>query len=594
MRHIILSALLCAAASTGASRGRINRSLSAAELVAATRSSRPRQGAADPAFDCAWRSFAVSYAAQIQPFLSPAQLQAVVDSLQVVALNCSAAAAEAADVVAAHAPSARPPPPDAALSIFVDYARGSDATGDGSEAKPLKTLAAAVAAARAARGRAGGGVIAVVLRGGTHVLAATIDLTPADSLLSFAAYPGEAPVVTGAQPLPALSWAPYNISNGTAPHWGPVRNDTNAVSGECPSGSVPDKGVMADWQACQASCQADASCTAWTFHTVNCTGCTGWINHCCWRTDGDFPAISQVGVVSQDFVGANAKNVWVADLSALPAGAPPTMPALHVNGHRATLARFPNANPEIDIFPKGYISAAKAWLPPVPGPVANETYTVDLAKLGLADPGRGVYINYTIGIGGNADRYTPPRAYWASADFGPRSPEQPTATCNRWDEMHLRSPSGIDTGDSLVNGPYANTEQMVVRTWRTAHWYSWMWSAQALPAPNQFVFTAGGHQGGEGSDSGAEYWVQGLLEELDAPNEYFYDARAGKLFFMPNASAGDANPDGSPKLQLAEVPSLSVFFKVRLKLRGERVSGRAGGSAAKVLVSRLLFGLRSR
>ena len=63
---------------------------------------------------------------------------------------------------------------------------------------------------------------------------------------------------------------------------------------------------------------------------------------------------------------------------------------------------------------------------------------------------------------------------------------------------------------------------------------------------------------------------------------------------MPNASAGDANPDGSPKLQLAEVPSLAVFFKVRLKLRGERVSGRAGGSAAKVLVSRLLFGLRSR
>ena len=142
-----------------------------------------------------------------------------------------------------------------------------------------------------------------------------------------------------------------------------------------------------------------------------------------------------MGVISQDLIGASAKNVWEAEL-VLPAGAPPTMPALHVNGHRATLARYPNANPEIDIFPKGYIGSAKAWLPPVPGPVANYTYTVDLSKLGLADPGRGVYINYTVGIGGNADRYTPPRSFWASADFGPRSPEQPTATCNRWNEMH--------------------------------------------------------------------------------------------------------------------------------------------------------------
>ena len=400
-----------------------------------------------------------------------------------------------------------------------------------------------------------------MLRGGTHVLGATIALTPADSLLSFTAYPGEAPVVTGALPLPPLSWQPYNITNSTPPRWGPLLPDHNAVSGECPSGGVPDKGVMKDWQACQASCQGDASCTAWTFHTVNCTGCAGWINHCCWRTDGEFPVIPQVGVYSQQLTGGAAKNVWVAALPALPAGAPPTMTALRINGHRATLARFPNANPETDIFPKGYIGAAKGWLPPAPGPVANETYTVDLAALGLADPGRGVYINYTVGIGGNADRYTPPRAYWASSDFGPRSPEQPTATCNRWEEMHLRSPSGIDTGGALINAPYADTSQMVLRTWRYAHWYSWMFEAAPLAAdPAQYAFTAGGHQGGEGCDEGAEYWVQGLLEELDAPNEYFYDGAAGKLYFFPNASAGDANDDGSPRVASAEVPALAVLF----------------------------------
>jgi hypothetical protein len=242
---------------------------------------------------------------------------------------------------------------------------GSDAAA-GTQAAPMQHVAAAVARARGLPQPA-----AVVLRAGVHRLTETLALGAADNGLTIAAFDGEAPVVTGALPLPPLtSWQPYNVTNSTPPHWGPVLPDHNAVSGECPSGSVPDKGVMKDWQTCQASCQGNTSCTAWTFHTVNCTGCTGWINHCCWRTDGEFPAIPQLGVYSQQLTGGAAKNVWVAALPALPAGAPPTMTALRINGHRATLARFPNANPETDIVPKGYIGAAKSWLPPAPGPVA--------------------------------------------------------------------------------------------------------------------------------------------------------------------------------------------------------------------------------
>ena len=569
LRALALAALLPALAlATGASRlpNGVTRSYSPAELVAATRSSRSRQGAADPAFDCAWRTFALGYAARVQPFISTAQLQAVADSLEIVALHCNSSA-EVAAAVAAHVPAPRPAvgasASAAAVSIYVDYGAGSDANA-GTQASPLKTIAAAVALSRVQRGAAGGAPIAIVLRGGAaHVLADTVRLSPADSLLAFSAFPGEAPVVTGAQPLPQLTWTPYNVSNGTAAHWGPVRNDTNAVSGECTAGNpnVPDKGVMPDWQACQASCQADKTCTAWTYHTPACgASCTGWIQHCCWRLDGTFPAVAQAGVIAQEDIGASPKNIWVADVAALPPGAL-NLSALRVNGHRATLARFPNANAEYDIFPKGYISSAN-WLPPLPSPVWNETYTVDLEALGLGDHGRGVYTNYTVGIGGNAARYDPPRAYWASADFGPRSPEQPTATCNRWDEMHLRSPSGLDVGASLPNMPasgYAALDQLVVRTWREAHWYSWMFSVGSQNG-SQMVFNGGGHQGGEGCDVAAEYFVEGVLEELDAVNEYFYDARAGKLYFMPNTT--DQNADGSPKVSLAEVPSLAVFFSL--------------------------------
>ncbi len=417
--------------------------------------------AVPPDVDCAWRPFALEFAQSIQPWLTTAQLSAIHDSL-FSGTPCSTAAADA--LLAAHRPEARAPRVSDAPSLYVDYASGSD-SNPGTQALPLKTVAAAVALSRAARAPTPGAPFNIVLRKGTHYLPATIHLTPADSGLAFTGFPGEdSPVVSGALPISGLAWT--QVGNST-PTWGPVQNNTNAVFGTCPSGSVPDKGQMPDWQTCQKSCQGDPTCTGWTYHTPACTGCGGFIGHCCWRTDGSFPATPQVGVISQQRKGG--LNLWKAPL-ALPQGLR-SLQALQLNGHRATLARYPNANAEVDLFPAGYIQKSH-WLPSVPGPVWNETLTVDLAPLGLADEGRGVYVNYTIGYGGNAARYDPPRAYWASADFGPRSPEQPTATCNRWGEMHLRSPSGLDTQGSLIHAPYASTDQLIVRSWRLAHWYS--------------------------------------------------------------------------------------------------------------------------
>ena len=174
-----------------------------------------------------------------------------------------------------------------------------------------------------------------------------------------------------------------------------------------------------------------------------------------------------------------------------------------------------------------------------------------------------MYVNYTIGYGGNAARYDPPRAYWASQDFGPRH-AQPTATCDRWEEMHLRSPSGLDTGSSLAGRlPYATTSQLIVGSWRLAHWYSWFFGVAAI---NGSVLTfgepgpiGGGHQGGEGCEEGQEYFVQGVKEELDAPNEFWHDPVAGVLYLAPNAS--DAGPDGSPPASLS-LPFLHTFFSL--------------------------------
>ena len=40
-------------------------------------------------------------------------------------------------------------------------------------------------------------------------------------------------------------------------------------------------------------------------------------------------------------------------------------------------------------------------------------------------------------------------------------------------------------------------------------------------ASGQFVFGAGGNQGGEGRDFAAEWFISNVKEELDAPNEFW-------------------------------------------------------------------------
>lgn len=77
----------------------------------------------------------------------------------------------------------------------------------------------------------------------------------------------------------------------------------------------------------------------------------------------------------------------------------------------------------------------------------------------------------------------------------------------------------------------------------------------------------------------AEWWVEGVYEELDALNEYFYDAAAGKLYFIPNASdatgAGGAPPAGG-----FAAPALSTFFNL---------SGTAAAPVAGVSFEGLAF-----
>ena len=74
-------------------------------------------------------------------------------------------------------------------------------------------------------------------------------------------------------------------------------------------------------------------------------------------------------------------NIYMADLSAQAGALTRGIPGLRVDGHRGIRASYPNRDPELTIFPDGWIHDRTHWAKPIP-PKTNETFvTVDKPML---------------------------------------------------------------------------------------------------------------------------------------------------------------------------------------------------------------------
>jgi hypothetical protein len=51
-----------------------------------------------------------------------------------------------------------------------------------------------------------------------------------------------------------------------------------------------------------------------------------------------------------------------------------------------------------------------------------------------------------------------------------------------------------------------------------------------------FSFGKGGNQGARGSNSGGDFFVENVMEELDYASEFFYDKTDSKLYFYYNGT----------------------------------------------------------
>jgi hypothetical protein len=404
--------------------------------------------------------------------------------------------AEATAAAAAAAPTA------AKCDIYVAVG-GDDSKSGNSPGSALATVQAGIAASR----KVSGSTKSLCVGPGSFQLSKALEVTSEDSGLAISGVAGET-WITASQQLPKLEWEQYKVAPAV-PGTLSAHLDTDNQQGCSPSDPSPiaaggcgcyNNSQSAD--SCRAKCQAmgAAKCTSYAWSGSDDEG--GWANQCCIHADNVWNP--QTGKpeyknhVAGNWVGqVGAKNVWKAKL---PAGFKlPASPHLRVNGARSPRARFPDANPEVDIWPVGWVPDAQTWLP-AKTPVTQPTNIQVQAPI-LQTRNEGITLaetkNYSGGINGPCEVFSPPFSYWCSAHpaggggfqyYVPSGMALPADTF----------PSGAGPSEWASHGAGAT-----VHAFRRSHWASWMFDVAAVAGGggkdgSTIKFGKGGYQGCRG------------------------------------------------------------------------------------------------
>ena len=94
-------------------------------------------------------------------------------------------------------------------------------------------------------------------------------------------------------------------------------------------------------------------------------------------------------------------------------------------------------------------------------------------------------------------------------------------------------PAGAAPTDWQAKGKGAT-----VQVFRRSHWASWMFDVESV-SNDQINFGAGGYQGCRGGP-GQDWYIENVLELLDAPNEHYIDTSTtpAVLYYQSNSTEG--------------------------------------------------------
>ena len=493
-----------------------------------------------PTFDCAMRKLAYTYGKQLVPRMG--SFESLYYALDLNDPTCPPTAMNASSSAAAASDGARPLP--AGAKLYVDPTAGSD-KNVGAMASPLLTIQAALDKAAAMEPTP-----AVVLRHGTHYIKETLLLTPSHSNLHLIGYPGETATVSGGVELTGISWTPYNVTPTPPPSPSPPAGKWTVQDGynyvfdyEAGDPNFPTLGTPDNKDDCEKLCQADAKCSAYTWHDEHQGS---YAKRCVGRLDGHFEAHAQGGHFSGHDSAATPSsgpsptpsppagppNVYVTDVKDDIGG---VMGGLQLDGERATIARYPNQPGGVETS-CGYgcmvASGDATWTPPNFNKYGNVTYYTDMIpahKRNDSAAGGGLdnwFSHYMIGVNGLCSVYDPPVSYWCSEHTSGGG------------AFAFRTPSGVTPKPgALPHSPYSDVSQALLFVWRPARWANWMFEVGSYAKENNtYAFGKGGNQGARGNDKGGDFYIQNVFEELDYPGEYFFNRTTKKLYLWYNGT----------------------------------------------------------
>ena len=230
---------------------------------------------------------------------------------------------------------------------------------------------------------------------------------------------------------------------------------------------------------------------------------------------------------------------------------------LSVAGKRQILARFPDADPETTLYPRGTVSSLAgenfAWRMP-PGAVPdkrvvisspNRTEWVD--HFGKSTAGGTMSAFYEYIDGGSAARFTPPIC------------PGPGRTCCSNNFPYCGTPASVSIAGKYLTPailarlqaaqkPAPASSVLALHGWWTSPvWYNLILGVSSMTvgsvgnasssAPSlEMAFDRGGHQSSQGARSLDKWWIEGDLAFLDSPGEWFHDATTEKLHLLRSRS----------------------------------------------------------
>eukprot|EP00750_Incisomonas_marina_P033658 INCI9923.3.p1 GENE.INCI9923.3~~INCI9923.3.p1 ORF type:complete len:923 (-),score=130.23 INCI9923.3:2785-5553(-) len=505
-------------------------------------------------FLCEWRKVAFNYSTQLRPDSGAM----VYDALQLDAYCTGQSAIPRPNE--ASLPQVFPPKTThVAGAVVVDGQHGDD-SNPGTVAQPLKTVAAGVAKARGTAAKT------VELRAGTYYLGGAVSLTEDDSGLTIQNYVGEEVWLSGAAPISNLQWEVVLPGrNASMEDVHPNLNNANGCGknhAPAPMGS-PNCGcdIEPDAASCAGRCEAASNCTSYTYHDSSLG--KPWGSYCCQRTDGVWNPVEQTGhSAARKFPAMN--GIYKASTNnALSKDAIVT--ELRVAGERRGAARFPNANPETEFWPVGYLTSREDfepkgdWKEPTIKPSPNPATLVDVE----GRPWDDYFSRYGGGINGTCSIYDPPFSFWCQSTFS-----EGCGGCFTWN-----IPSGMQyTPSALPRAPnYTNVEDAQFFAWRKAHWANWMFDVAGIDLSTHTIeFGRGGFQGARGGP-GSDWFIANVLEELDDPREFYFDRANDLLYVMSNTTGPPADDlyEGLQQHTLIQAQGSSMAKPIRgLTIRG--------------------------